>query len=639
MMRVRLGLLLTLTAVLLGLASAVTAQSRSVFWRQWNVHIDNIDTANNRFDVSEQYEIDFSGTFTFGSAVVPLNNIEDIRRVQVLEAGQPLRESCSGTPGTFCAELGADALSVTYYFSQPIRDSAQQFEIRYTVIGALRVYEGGDQLYWIAVPSDRYGFSVGDSTVTVQMPPGFAPREGLDPVETYGVPARVSVSGTTITAVAEQAITGSESFEIRVQYPHSPSARVALWQAAFDRQQTVGPLLTLGAIALSILLLLGGSFGLYALWYTRGRDPRVGPVPQYLTEPPSDLRPAEVGTLLDEIADVRDVISILIDLAQRGYLVLEENQREGILGFGRTSEFTFKRTDKVADDLKLFEKRMLNSLFATRPERTLESLRNSFYAVIPYLQQDLYAQVVKDELFRSNPNTTRWTWIGLSILLLVIAGIGLFVMYELSPAITGALFCIPAALGVVGLLGIAFGQAMPAKTRKGAEEAAKWRAFLEYLRNLEKYADVQEAGAQFAAYLPYAVAFGIERSWIRRFSQLTNVPVPRWYYPTYMGGRWGGGYTAGTPLPGWGGAQRLPGDLARADADFSLGDLSGQMSAGLNNISNSLTTLLSSASSVMTSQPQQTSGSSGRWSSGGRSWSGGGSSRGGGSGGGSRGFG
>ena len=191
-MRKHLALVLAVTLMLL-MAWPVNAQSRSVFWQRWDVLIDNVDTAANRFDVTESYDIYFTGTFRFGSAVIPLQNLEDIHSVEVYEGGQPLRESCAENPGTYCVQNSADELSVTYYFTQPLTDARQQFDIRYTVDGALRIYEGGDQLWWTAIPSEHYGFSIGSSTITVQMPPGFAPREGVDPVVTYGAAADVNV--------------------------------------------------------------------------------------------------------------------------------------------------------------------------------------------------------------------------------------------------------------------------------------------------------------------------------------------------------------------------------------------------------------------------------------------------------------
>jgi uncharacterized membrane protein len=650
MRKVTLGAFM-LVILLTATTAMVSAQTRSVFWRRWDVQINNVDTVNNQFDVEEIYDIAFTGSFRFGSRVIPLTNLEDITNIQIYENDTLLRQTsfCSETQGTFCVQDTDEGRAITYYFSTPATDTNRKFRIRYTVVGALRVYEGGDQLWWIAVPQEHFGFSIGQSQITVQLPPGFAPREGVDPVETYGVPGEVKVSGTTITAAATRQITGNESFEIRVQYPHDPNARITNWQPSFDERRAfednVQPLLNIGVIGLALLIGLGGPLAIFAFWYTQGRDPKIGPVPEYITEPPSDLPPAVVGTLLDEQADLRDVMSTLIHLGTRGYLVMQEDQQPGLLGIGTNREFTFKRTDQSLDGLRKFEQRLMNNIFSSNLlARTLNSLKNKFYTVIPLVQNDIYTELVKEGLFTEEPSKTRNKWGGIGFGILVLAGVLFFLAFSSVEELGAPLLCIPLSIGLSGIFTLILGQQMPAKTLKGVEEAAKWRAFLEYLRNLEKYDDVKEASENFDKYLAYAVAFGLDRSWIRKFSQVDDVyvPIPSWYYPTYMGGPYQRGYNAGSPRPqtiNWGGGVPHAGDLAHAPGEApSLKGMSENIGSGLEAISSGISNMLESASRVMTSQPQQSS-SSGRWSSGGRSFSGGGSRGGGGSGGGSSGFG
>ncbi len=611
----------------------ITAQTRSVFWERWDVVINNIDTQANRFDVEEIYDVNFTGSFSFGSRVIAMTNLEDITNIRVYQGNEPLRSICSQQPGTYCIEDTSDGRSIRYYFNAPINNGRGQFRILYTVVGGLRVYEGGDQLWWAAIPNEHFGFTIGSSTITVELPPGFAPREGVDRVDTYGAPGEILVSGTRVQARAAQPITGSEKFEIRVQYPHDPEARIARWQADFDvrrqYEENVQPLVNLGVLCMALFFFVGGPLGVFGYWYTRGRDPKVGLVPQYLSEPPSNLPPAVVGTLLDEKADTRDIMSTVIDLARRGYMVMEESQTAGVFGIGVKREFTFKRTDKVQDaELREFERRVLNAIFSgKRMERSLDSLRNKFYTVIPKVKTDLYNELVSEQLFTTSPNTTRMIWNGVGIALIFLAG-ALLIFLVASASV---LVCLPIAVGVTALVAFALGQHMPAKTRQGAEEAAKWNAFREYLRNLEKYSTVEEAAARFDSYLPYAVAFGLDRSWVKKFSQVEHMPIPYWYYPTYVGGPYRGGYTPGTPLPG-----ADYSDLARAGGDFSVNTMADSLAGGMQSISDGLTEMINSASRVITSQPQSSSGS---WSSGGGGWSGGGFSGGGSSGGGSSGFG
>ena len=65
------------------------------------------------------------------------------------------------------------------------------------------------------------------------------------------------------------------------------------WQAADDRlrdyEERWKPVVDLGMLGFSALVLFGGVGGVIALWYSRGRDKPVGLVAEYLTEPPSDL--------------------------------------------------------------------------------------------------------------------------------------------------------------------------------------------------------------------------------------------------------------------------------------------------------------------------------------------------------------
>lgn len=621
-------------------AGSVSAQTRSVFWERWDVLIDNVDTTANRFDVTETYDVTFTGQFTFGSRVIARTNLDAVDNVRVYEGGQPLAQSCNEQPGTYCVTNTSDGLQIRYFFFAPIADRAKRFEIAYTVSGALRIYEGGDQLWWTAIPEEHFGFSIGSSTITVQMPPGYGPREGVDPIEIFGPPGTINVNGTTVTAQATSTIGAEDKFEIRVQYPHDPQAQPPAWQASFDQQRSfdenVRPLLDLGVIALAALVALGGPLAMFAFWYQRGRDPQIGPVPEYLSDPPSDLPPAVVGSLVDEKVDTRDIMSTIIDLAHKGYLVIEETQESGAFGIGTKREFTFKRTDKDAVGLRKFEQRILDRLFpGDRMEVDMDALKNKFYTAIPRLQDELYKDLVAEGFFRHEPDDIRNFWIGIGIAVFVVAGFAFIAVTggtldSLSPAT----FCLPLAIFVTGGAVMLFGSHMPAKTREGAEEAAKWQAFYKYLRNLEDYDTVESAADRFAAYLPYAVAFGLDRSWVSKFSGLERVPIPIWYYPTYIGGRYRGGYRPGTPLQG-----ADYSGLARAGGDgLSLDNMSEGLSGGLQSMSDGLTNMLDSASRVITSQPQS-SGSSGRWGSGGSSWSGGGFSGGGSSGGGSAGFG
>ena len=243
--------------------------------------------------------------------------------------------------------------------------------------------------------------------------------------------------------------------------------------------ETVLPLINLAICGASLLIGLGGSLFILIRLQTRGRDPAIGPVPTMLSEPPDNAPPAVVGALVDETADLRDIISILVDLARRGYLVFEEDQNDGVFGFGSSRTFTFKRTDKSTEGVAAFEASLLREVFPHGTlERTMASMRNTFYTAIPRLQRDLYAELVQRGYFPRSPETVRATWRGLGTLLLGASVFLGFVMFFLIDA-PGLWIAVPASLGLVGVVAMLTAGSMPVKTRlwrRGGRQVESVRA-------------------------------------------------------------------------------------------------------------------------------------------------------------------
>jgi len=101
------------------------------------------------------------------------------------------------------------------------------------------------------------------------------------------------------------------------------------------------------------------------LWYARGRDQRLRPVaPCY--ESPDGLSPAEMGTLVANRADTRDITATIVDLALRGHLVIEENDEEGLLDLWSSEDFTVHREHAGAGDLESHERTVPDGIFSER---------------------------------------------------------------------------------------------------------------------------------------------------------------------------------------------------------------------------------------------------------------------------------
>lgn len=252
----------------------------------------------------------------------------------------------------------------------------------------------------------------------------------------------------------------------------------------------------------------------------------------------------------------------------------------------------------------------------------MRDLNQRFYANLPGLQKALYETAVSGGYFTASPEAVRGTYGCLGWAGLIGAGLlGCGALTFLADLSATAL-CPAMALVVVGIAMLALGRHMPAKTRKGAEAAALSRAFKNYLSNLDKYADPKMVTDQFEKYLPFAIAFGLEKSWINRFKQIPTTPMPGWYYPV---GRPYPGHVGGLPRTGTGtlptggaGSGGLAGAGSLGTPEMpSLQGMSDSLSGGLQSMSDGLNNMLNSAARSITSTPPTSSGSYG-----GRSYSG-----------------
>jgi hypothetical protein len=245
----------------------------------------------------------------------------------------------------------------------------------------------------------------------------------------------------------------------------------------------------------------------------------VGPV-QF--EPPDDIRPGQLGTLVDERANPVDVTATVVDLASRGYLTIEEIPAHGFLG--RTDWTLLKQKD--ADDLLPYERTLFSALFKNRDRVRLSELRNHFATQFNKVEDQLYDDVVERGWFLRRPDRVRAFWTGMGVLALVVAGaLALLLAWKTHAGLIG----VAAVLGALALLISA--RSMPRRTAKGTATLVRAMGFRRFMvesdPERERFA---ERANLFTEYLPYAVVFGITEKWARAFAGLDGqVASPSWY--------------------------------------------------------------------------------------------------------------
>lgn len=623
--------------VLLFVVPSASAQSQTLRWHRWDSDI--WVNSDGTFTVQEEYEVEFvTGEFTFGYRNIPFDLYESIRDIRVREGAAEYQESRSEQANTFYWIRSDDEYVINWYYP-PTSNMTRVFTVEYTVVGGLFISEElGDRIFWKAV-GPEHAFPIESSTVVIHVPPGATVDTTTDEPAAFGPSATITIADdrASVTYFTDY-IPADQEFEVGVYFPHGfvPAVQPS-WQADYEKEQAWKeggrPIANLSLIGLGLLLLVGGPLGIYLLWLLAGRDPKVGAVPDYLSEPPSDLPPGLAGTLVDEKADLQDIIATLVDLARRGAIEMKEQENK-LFGIALSKEFVFRKKDDFSGPLREYESLLLKEMFGRKTEIELDDLREKFYTAIPKLQKELYKESVEAGFFPSSPKSVRGRYLGLGIAGLVLSmGLGFCVTAALVGSVE-AILCPFVSLGFTSIVLIIVSRAMPFKTREGALEAAKWEAFRTYLKEAERYTDLEGVTDQFDRYLPYAIAFGLERAWINKFSRVTSTPMPGWYIPLGYPHAYGTGGHGGTMSAGGSGGRDLRGQAARPAP--SLDGMSDRMLGGLNTMSSGLFSMLNSTSRVFTSVPHSSGSSGGGFSGGGFS---GGFSGGGGGGGGGAGFG
>jgi uncharacterized membrane protein YgcG len=302
---------------------------------------------------------------------------------------------------------------------------------------------------------------------------------------------------------------------------------------AADMLFRYGPL----AIPLIVLVLLAWIWGRY------GREPAMGSIaPQW--RPPDGLRPGPAGALVDQRADVDDVVATVLDLAVRGHLQIREvppkffdrdsiaGKLLGSVGLDRR-DWELVRLGQDAGELEPFEKEVLRALFDGQAERRLSDLKHEFYKDLSKIKEKIYDDLVRRRLFPRSPAATRTRWVVMGILVLV-AGFGLGFL-----ALGAGYWAVLPALVISGILVIAFSFSMPKMSAEGARVRRHVEGLEEYIRRAEKaeieFKDApQKTPELFSALLPYAIALDVSDIWVRQFEGLLTSP-PAWYVGTWSG--------------------------------------------------------------------------------------------------------
>jgi len=294
------------------------------------------------------------------------------------------------------------------------------------------------------------------------------------------------------------------------------------------------------------LLAIVPTLTMFILWYRKGRDKK------YLTEnvfyqsenkleenvslfnrphlplvysPINGLSPSEVGTIIDEKVDTKDIIAEIVELARLKFLTIKKIETKGLLGIKKT-DYQLIKSDKPTEKLNKFQANLLSKIFGDLSETKISELKNHFYKNLPDLKSDLYDELKNKKMTDGNLDTVRNKWIILNIIYDCLFVFIIFPVFVYQTNNFG-----PLAIIFLGLIpSLVFAYNMPRKTAWGYSLHRQAVGLKYYLGQGKWREEVMEKNLFLEEMLPLAITLGVVDKLANDMKELGIQP------PSYMQG-------------------------------------------------------------------------------------------------------
>lgn len=525
-------------AFLITLAGLSIPGPSPVFADQGGYVIDRFETdlrvqSDSDLLVEERLEVEFSEPRHGIYRTIPVRYTDRLGYGYSL--GFRLLEVTDGEGNPYRTRLSNQGRYIKIRIGDPHRTVRGRvtYVIRYRVRDALGSFPEHDELYWNAT-GHEWNTVIRHAAAVVHLPVDL-PANSLQAAGYRGryggtgadVMVRYPAPGTVSFAVGG-ALAPLEGLTVAVGWPGGyvdfPGTATRLARLAADNWVALVPLLAL--------------VFLWRRYQQRGRDPAGPAAVMVRYEPPPDVTPGELGTLVDETVDLRDITAAVVHLAVRGYLTIRVEKKELLFGLVSQDEITFERRhDQPENALRPHERLILSGIFASGDVVAASDLKEEFYARIPGIKDALYERLTEKGFFAGKPSSVRARYVVLGVLAALLTAAAGILWARYRGGVFPLALVVPIGSAILTLLlFVLFSPAMPRRTRSGVRMRSWARGFEEFVDRVEKdRLDAAEARQAFEALLPYAMALGISSKWARKFEGIYADASPGWYVGPHYG--------------------------------------------------------------------------------------------------------
>lgn len=527
--------------------------------------INMIVNENNTFDITEEITVYFNVAKHGIFRKIPLKN--SVKREDGTTSKNRAKISDISVNANYKTSTEDGYKVIKIGDSNKTLMGKKTYRISYTYDIGKDPLEDADELYFNLIGTE-WDTSIAKVEFNIKMPKSFDKELLGFSTGKYGTSGSnyvtFSVHGTTISGSTTKTLYPGEALTMRLSLPEEYFVGENLGNVGF-----------VIFVLIACIICIGVAF---LLWLRYGKDNMVVETVEFY--PPEEYNSAEVGYLYNGKATNEAVISLLIYLANKGYLKIEEEEEEGI--FNKTKTFRIIKL-KEYDGNNEYERKFFNGLFDTSSIVTKTELTNTFYVTLGNIKKSLNSKENKNKIFEKVAGgKTKY------LILMIIA---IFVIITLKPliecggfvlSIIGLIFpgiaitvvastfssrtdgiskvfvliwasffggipfftmlfpviiedpnnLIAYLIGIVGIIILlVFTKIMPKRTAYGNEILGKLRGFKRFLETAEKpqlEELVEKTPEYFYNILPYTYALGVSDKWMKQFEAIA-IEAPDWY--------------------------------------------------------------------------------------------------------------
>lgn len=426
--------------------------------------------------------------------------------------------------------------------------------------------EDKDELYFNIIGSGWEDTEISDIDFKITLPKEFDKEKVGFSVGQVGSTTSdnivYNVDDKTITGHYYGTITKGEALTVRLELPEGYFVNAGFHPGIAEYIMIIIP----------ILFVLVA----FILWIKYGKDKKYVDTIEFY--PPQNLNSLELAFLEKGYVENKDITSLIIYLANKGYIKIQEIEAQSL--FGKEKTFSLIKL-KDYDGTNIYESDFMNGLFKTSNTATPISLSNSFYKTMNSIKNKIESKRNKNTIYEKSSLKKKIIIISMIIITFVLMILKPVIEYEpimlsfvlifwgIAFPVVGLLIksknlfsvifaivwgtpfigvpifivIIPTIIEtpfyivtyIIGLISIiilaVFNKIMIKRTEYGVEILGKIKGFKKFLETAEKKKLeelVEDNPSYFFDILPYTYVLRVSNKWIKKFEEI-SYQAPDWY--------------------------------------------------------------------------------------------------------------